>query len=191
MFSDLDESFSVQLNFCIFQVLAIFAIMISVWHCFAKFHKSSCFFCKFGKYEFCKVSQIQVSQFYICLARVCKVSQIQVLQGFANRFFVSQSFASFARFLQWAVCWWIWPSKSILGKLNLLLTAESPSLFKFLSAWAGGLRHRPSLSSIKIESSSNFGLCRKPKSIIHRNTFAIEFRMSIIHWINEPVVIVA
>ena len=81
MFSDLDESFSVQLNFCIFQVLAIFAIMISVWHCFAKFHKSSCFFCKFGKYEFCKVSQIQVSQFYICLARVCKVSQIQVLQG--------------------------------------------------------------------------------------------------------------
>ena len=73
-------------------------------------------FRKFRKYEFCKVSQIQVSQFYVCLAsrgslaglgfarfRKCefsKVSQIQVSQEFANMFFVSQGFARFARFSQ-------------------------------------------------------------------------------------------
>ena len=50
------------------------------------------------KYEFGKVSQIFLLQFYICFARLVrfrkyefhKVSQSSVSQAFANRFFVSQ-----------------------------------------------------------------------------------------------------
>ena len=43
---------------------------------------------------FRKVSQIQVSQFYVCFARFCKVSQIQD----SNCFQVGNRFFRFARF---------------------------------------------------------------------------------------------
>ena len=98
MFSNLDHSFAVQLNFRNFRNFRNECFAFKLFHIVSQIMLR-----KFRKYEFRKVSQIQVSQFYVCLGRFrkfawfrkcefCKVLQIQALQGFANRFFVSQGF---------------------------------------------------------------------------------------------------
>ena len=79
MFSDLGESFAVQLNF---RNLRDFRN----W-CFAVFRQvSQIMFRKFRnlKYEFRKVSQILVSQFYVCFARFARFCKYKLSQAFAN-----------------------------------------------------------------------------------------------------------
>ena len=88
--------------------IAFFAISFS--QCFAKFRKS-CFasfantsFARFRKYEFRSFTFVSQDSQGFANTSFRKLSQIQVSQAFANRFFVSQGFASFVRFSQWAVC---------------------------------------------------------------------------------------
>ena len=88
LFSDLGDSFALQLNFRNFRNFRK--------SCFAVFRQvSQIVFGKFRKYEFRKVSQIRVFASF-SKYKFRKVSQI----GFSFRKFVSQVFASFARFLQ-------------------------------------------------------------------------------------------
>ena len=93
----------------IFATFAIFAIGVS--QCFAKFRKS-CFasfantsFARFRKYKFRSFTFVSQDSQGFANTIFRKLSQIKFSQGFANRFFVSQGFASFARFSRWAVCW--------------------------------------------------------------------------------------
>ena len=85
LFSDLSDSFAVLLNFRNFRDFCNkrFAVFRQV---------SQIVFRKFRKYEFRKVSQMLISQFYVCFARFARFLKYEFSQAFANT-----SFASFCK----------------------------------------------------------------------------------------------
>ena len=129
---------------------ANFAISVSQCFAISVSQVSQIIFCKFHKDQLSKVSQIQVSQFYVCFARFTiastsfhSLSQMQVSQGFANRYFVSQGFASLAvaRFLQWTVCWCKVNSHCLMPDIACPFSTDSElnPFFKPKERWVGCL----------------------------------------------------
>ena len=101
IFADFRTSFQFSQCYSIFATFAIFAIGVSL--CFAKFRKS-CFasfastsFAMFRNYKFRSLMFVSQDSQGFANTSFRKLSQIKLSPGFANRFFVSQGFASFAR----------------------------------------------------------------------------------------------